>query len=165
MGKRLLASASRGMRIFIQSMGWRLVAAGGDIDLRALRDSINLLARLGISRPPPTGSRCRPGSSSSSAAARQHHLWRGRHHASHGRRVGVIRTASYALITAQRGAAAFPPARKPGQGNLELFNRYANRTGIGGEFRVEDALGKAVAGRLNARASRRSVGSHRALPR
>lgn len=148
-GKRLLASASRGMRIFIQSMGWRLVAAGGDIDLRALRDSINLLARLGITA---TADRITlsarqelvisgGGSSTTYGAGGITH------------RTGaayVIRTASYALITAQRGAVAFPPARKPGQGNLELFNRYANHTGIGGEFRVEDALGKAVAGRLNA---------------
>lgn len=47
-GKRLLASASRGMRLFVQSMGWRLVAASGDIDVRALKDSINLLAKLNI---------------------------------------------------------------------------------------------------------------------
>jgi type VI secretion system secreted protein VgrG len=47
-GKRLIASISRGVRIFVQNMGWRLVAAGGDIDLRALRDSINLLAKLDV---------------------------------------------------------------------------------------------------------------------
>ena len=47
-GKRLLASASQGMRLFVQSLGWRLVAASGDIDVRALKDSINLLAKLNI---------------------------------------------------------------------------------------------------------------------
>lgn len=149
-GKRLLASASRGVRIFIQSMGWRLVAAGGDIDLRALRDSINLLARIGITA---TADRI-------TLSARQQLVISGGGSSTTydaggiTHRTGaayVIRTASYALITAQRGAAAFPPPRKPGQGNLELFNHYANRTGIGGEFRVEDALGKAVTGRLNAK--------------
>ncbi|MQU14787.1 MULTISPECIES: DUF2345 domain-containing protein, partial [unclassified Pseudomonas] len=47
-GKRLLISASRGVRTFVQSMGWRLVAASGDIDIRALKDNINLLAKLNI---------------------------------------------------------------------------------------------------------------------
>ncbi|WP_321884200.1 DUF2345 domain-containing protein, partial [Burkholderia cepacia] len=35
-------------RLFVQSMGYRLVAAAGDIDIRALKDSINLLAKLNI---------------------------------------------------------------------------------------------------------------------
>ncbi|MEE1905337.1 type VI secretion system tip protein TssI/VgrG, partial [Pseudomonas inefficax] len=48
-GKRLLISASRGVRQFVQSMGWRLVAATGDIDLKALKDNINLLAKLKVS--------------------------------------------------------------------------------------------------------------------
>ncbi|MQU66557.1 DUF2345 domain-containing protein, partial [Pseudomonas sp. FSL R10-1350] len=39
---------SRGVRTFVQSMGWRLVAASGDIDIRALKDNINLLAKLNI---------------------------------------------------------------------------------------------------------------------
>lgn len=47
-GKRLLASASQGMRLFVQSLGWKLVSASGDIDVRALKDKINLLAKLDV---------------------------------------------------------------------------------------------------------------------
>ncbi len=34
------------MRLFVQSLGWKLVSASGDIDIRALKDNINLLAKL-----------------------------------------------------------------------------------------------------------------------
>jgi type VI secretion system secreted protein VgrG len=47
-GKSLLVSARRAVRMFAHNAGMRLVAAGADIDIRALRDSINVLARLNI---------------------------------------------------------------------------------------------------------------------
>ncbi|WP_334065987.1 type VI secretion system Vgr family protein [Burkholderia cepacia] len=44
----LFASARRALRMFVYEAGMRLVAAGGDIDLKALKDSINLLAKLNV---------------------------------------------------------------------------------------------------------------------
>ncbi|WP_227246693.1 type VI secretion system Vgr family protein [Paraburkholderia caribensis] len=44
----LFASIGSKLRLFVQNAGMRLVAAGGDIDIHALKDSINLLAKLNI---------------------------------------------------------------------------------------------------------------------
>lgn len=56
----------------------------------------------------------------------------------------------YTFTSAQKYVAQFPEPPKPGKGNLELFNHYANRLGIdGGDFTVEDALGKVTTGKLD----------------
>ncbi|RKR42820.1 type VI secretion system tip protein TssI/VgrG [Paraburkholderia sp. BL17N1] len=47
-GRRLLVSVANGIRTVVQACGWRLVAMSGDIDLKALKDSINLLAKLNV---------------------------------------------------------------------------------------------------------------------
>ncbi|EON19881.1 hypothetical protein C265_10756 [Cupriavidus sp. GA3-3] len=148
-GQRLLASVSRGVRIFIQSMGWRLVAAGGDIDLRALQDSINLLAKLNVTA---TANRI-------TLSAKEELVVAGGGSATIYNAGGIthktsgaytIRAASYTFTSAQKYVAQFPEPPKPGKGNLELFNRYANRLGIdGGDFTVEDALGKVTTGKLD----------------
>lgn len=150
-GQRLLVSVSRGVRVFIQSMGWRLVAAGGDIDLRALQDSINLLAKLNVTA---TANRI-------TLSAKEELVVSGGGSATTYNAGGIthrtgaaytIHAGSYAFIGAQTHAAQFPDAPKPGKGNLELFNHYANRRGIqGGDFRVEDALGQVTIGKLDAR--------------
>ncbi|WP_416352210.1 DUF2345 domain-containing protein [Variovorax sp. LG9.2] len=44
----LLASAKEAIRLFAYNAGMRLVAANADIDIRALKNSINLLAKLDI---------------------------------------------------------------------------------------------------------------------
>lgn len=44
----LFASVRRAIRLFIQRAGMRVVAAAGDIDIRALSDSVNILAKLNI---------------------------------------------------------------------------------------------------------------------
>ena len=49
-GGRLLASVRNGIRLFCVKAGMNLIAAGGDIDLRALKDSINVLAKLNITQ-------------------------------------------------------------------------------------------------------------------
>lgn len=150
-GQRLLASVSRGVRVFIQSMGWRLVAAGGDIDLRALQDSINLLAKLNITA---TANRI-------TLSAKEELVVAGGGNATIYNAGGIthktsgaytIHAASYTFTSAQQYVAQFPDPPKPGKGHLELFNRYANRLGInGGDFEVEDALGKVTTGKLDAK--------------
>ena len=58
--------------------------------------------------------------------------------------------ANFAYTGAKSLAGVFPEPLKPGKGNLELFNQYANRQGIkGGDFEVIDALGKSIKGALD----------------
>jgi len=47
-GASLFASIRQSFRVFVQKAGMRLVAAAGDIDVQALTNSINLLAKLEI---------------------------------------------------------------------------------------------------------------------
>ncbi|WP_211453424.1 type VI secretion system Vgr family protein [Collimonas antrihumi] len=47
-GRRLMASAKNGIRLFCYNAGMKLIAAAGDIDIKALKDSINVLAKLNI---------------------------------------------------------------------------------------------------------------------
>lgn len=49
-GGSLFASVRQALRLFVHKAGMRLVAAAGDIDLRALSDSVNLLAKLNITQ-------------------------------------------------------------------------------------------------------------------
>jgi type VI secretion system secreted protein VgrG len=49
-GTNLFASVRRAFRLFVQKAGMKMVAAAGDIDVQALSDSINLLAKLDISQ-------------------------------------------------------------------------------------------------------------------
>jgi len=47
-GGSMFVSVRKALRLFAYKAGMRLVAAGGDIDIRALSDSINVLAKLKI---------------------------------------------------------------------------------------------------------------------
>jgi type VI secretion system secreted protein VgrG len=150
-GKRLLASASRGMRLFVQSMGWRLVAASGDIDVKALKDSINLLAKLNITAnadritiTAKTELVIQGGGSATTYNAG------GITHATSG--PYTAHAANFAYTGAKSLAGVFPEPPKPGKGNLELFNQYAGRQGIKeGDYEVIDALGKSIKGKLDAK--------------
>ena len=148
-GKRLLASASQGMRLFVQSLGWRLVAASGDIDVRALKDSINLLAKLNITANAERITLTAKtelviqggGSATTYNAAGITHVTTGPY---------TAHAANFAYTSAQNLAGVFPKPPKPGEGDLELFNQYAGQQGIqGGGYEVIDALGKRVTGALD----------------
>ncbi|KAE8757954.1 type VI secretion system tip protein VgrG [Paraburkholderia madseniana] len=47
-GGGFFASARKAFRLFVTEAGMRLIAAAGDIDVKALKDSINLLAKLNV---------------------------------------------------------------------------------------------------------------------
>lgn len=49
-GKSLLASVKDAIRLFAYQAGIRLFAFGGDIDIKALKESINLIAKLNITQ-------------------------------------------------------------------------------------------------------------------
>jgi type VI secretion system secreted protein VgrG len=150
-GKRLLASASQGMRLFVQNLGWRLVAASGDIDIRALKDSINLLAKLNVTA----------NADRITLTAKTELVIQGGGSATVYNAGGITHSttgpytahaANFAYTGAKSNAGVFPEPPKPSKGTLELFNQYANRLGIkGGEFEVIDALGKSLKGTLDAK--------------
>ncbi|MFP3848158.1 type VI secretion system tip protein VgrG [Pseudomonas sp. W5-01] len=150
-GKRLLASASQGMRLFVQSLGWRLVAASGDIDVRALKDSINLLAKLNITANAERITLTAKtelviqggGSATTYNAAGITHVTTGPY---------TAHAANFAYTSAKNLAGVFPEPPKPGEGDLQLFNQYAGQQGIqGGGFEVIDALGQRLKGSLDAK--------------
>ncbi|WP_153101225.1 type VI secretion system Vgr family protein [Paraburkholderia hayleyella] len=152
-GKRLLASASRGMRLFVQNLGYRLVAAAGDIDIRALKDSLNLLAKLNITH---TADRITLNAKTelviNGGGSATVYNAGGITHQTSGKYTG--HAARFSYTGPKNRATSFPAPPKPGQGNLELFHRYdssfANGAGIaGGTYEVEDALGKVFKGKLN----------------
>jgi len=49
-GKRLLASVTDGIRYFVRQAGMKFIAAADDIDLKALKDNLNLFAKLDITQ-------------------------------------------------------------------------------------------------------------------
>lgn len=157
-GKRLLASASQGMRLFVQNLGWRLVAASGDIDIRALKNSIKLLAELDITATAEritlsakTELKIQGGGSASTwNAAGITHATSGPH---------AVHAANFVWTGAKGSTASFPEPPKPGRGNLELSHRYANQRGIVGAYEVTDALGKVFRGTLGADGTARVSGT------
>lgn len=149
-GKRLLASASRGMRLFVQSMGYRLIAAGGDIDIKALKDSVNVLAKLNV-----TVSATRITISAkeelviNAGGSRTTYNAGGITHATSG--PYKVHSANVDFSGPKSQAGSFPEAPRPSKGNLELFNKYVNGKGVpNGAFEVEDALGRVFKGTLDA---------------
>ncbi|EHD1638553.1 type VI secretion system tip protein VgrG [Salmonella enterica] len=149
-GKRLLASASRGMRLFVQNLGYRLVAAAGDIDIRALKDSINLLARLNITQ---TADRITLTAKTelviNGGGSATVYNAGGITHKTSGLYTG--HAARFSYTGPKTRAASFPTPPRPGQGNLKLHNLYGNKRGLeSGSFEVEDAFGKLFKGVLDA---------------
>ncbi|MEZ0197714.1 DUF2345 domain-containing protein, partial [Pseudomonas qingdaonensis] len=148
-GKRLLASASQGMRLFVQNMGWRLVAASGDIDIKALKDNINLLAKLDITANADRITLTAKtelvvqggGSATTYNASGITHVTTGPY---------TAHAANFAHMGPKSLAGTFPEPPKPGKGSLELFNLYANAKGIqAGDYEVTDALGTVLKGSLD----------------
>jgi type VI secretion system secreted protein VgrG len=46
----MFASVRQGLRLFVHKVGMKLIAAAGDVDIRALTDSVNLFAKLTITQ-------------------------------------------------------------------------------------------------------------------
>ncbi len=154
-GKSFLASAKNAVRLFAHKAGMKLVAAGADIDISALKDSVNVLAKLNITH---TASRItisakeevviNGGSSYSrwSAGGIEHGTsgtWR--EHA-----------AVHSLVgPASEGKPSLPnPAPLP-KGQLDLYHQYVKPTGekrqgvAQGDFTVVDSEGGSHAGTLD----------------
>jgi type VI secretion system secreted protein VgrG len=133
----------------VQSLGWRLVAASGDIDVRALKDSINLLAKLNITANAERITLTAKtelviqggGSATTYNAAGITHVTTGPY---------TAHAVNFAYTSATNLSGVFPESPKAGEGGLQLFNQYAGLQGIqGGAFEVVDAQGKRLTGALD----------------
>lgn len=149
-GKRLLAGIARGVRICVQSCGWRLVAMSGDIELSALKDNLKLLAKLDISA---TANRITISAKeelviSGGGSATQYNSGGITHSTAGGY---TVHASGFTFSDPRKQAAVFPAVPKSGNGNLELFNTYAIGRGVASDFQVEDALGRVVTGALGAK--------------
>jgi type VI secretion system secreted protein VgrG len=151
-GKSFLVSVQGAIRMFASRAGMRLVAAGADIDIKALKDSVNVLAKLNITH---TANRItiqakeevviNGGSSYSrwSSGGIEHGTagtWR--EHA-----------AVHSLVgPASQGKPSLPDPPALPRGQLDLFHQYVLPTGekhqgvAQGDFTVVDAEGGTHAG-------------------
>jgi type VI secretion system secreted protein VgrG len=151
-GKSLLVSVQSAIRMFASKAGMRLVAASADIDIKALKDSINMLAKLNITH---TANKItinakeevviNGGSSYSrwSSGGIEHGtsgIWR--EHASVHSLVGP----------ANEGKPALPNPPQVPKGQLDLYHQYIKPTGekrqgvAQGDFSVVDSEGGTHAG-------------------
>jgi len=148
-GKRLIASISRGVRIFVQNMGWRLVAAGGDIDLRALRDSINLLAKLDVTA---TANRI-------TLSAKEELVivgggsgttWNGSGITHKTGSAYAIHAAKVDIASGQKASAQFPEPPEFGKSDVDVAGLYASHATLKScDVAVEDSHGKVTQGKVD----------------
>lgn len=154
-GKSLLASVREAVRLFACKAGMKLVAAGADIDITALKDSVNVLAKLNITH---TANRI-------TISAKEEVVINGgtsfsRWNAagiSHGTN-GVWRehAAQHSLVVAaSEGKPNLPQPTVLPMGQLDLSHQYIGQGGTeavrNGGYTVTDAEGSVRQGTLDGR--------------
>jgi len=155
-GKSLLVSVKEAVRMFAYKAGMKLVAASADIDITALKDSINILAKLNITH---TANRI-------TITAKEEVVINGGTSFSRWNASGIVHGTSGNWV--QHAAHhSFEPAKSEGTpslpqpvqlapGQLDLYHQYVNpegaqRQGIRqGEYTVVDAEGGVHQGVLDA---------------
>ncbi|MBQ5949684.1 type VI secretion system tip protein VgrG [Massilia sp. ST3] len=155
-GKSLLVSVKEAVRMFAYKAGMKLVAASADIDITALKDSINILAKLNITH---TANRI-------TITAKEEVVINGGTSFSRWNASGIVHGTSGNWV--QHAAHhSFKPAKSEGTpslpqpvqlapGQLDLYHHYVNpegakRQGIRqGEYTVVDAEGGVHQGVLDA---------------
>ncbi|MCW7540675.1 type VI secretion system tip protein VgrG [Aquabacterium sp. A7-Y] len=154
-GKSLLASVKEAVRLFAYKAGMKLVAASSDIDITALKDSINLLAKLNITH---TANRI-------TITAKEEVLINGGGSYSKWSGGGIthgtsgpwqVKAASFSHSgPASMGSPSLPQTFQLPKGNLELFHEYVRSTGERvqgvkqGEFSVLDSEAASRSGALD----------------
>ncbi|MDR3322914.1 MAG: type VI secretion system tip protein VgrG [Zoogloeaceae bacterium] len=148
-GKRLLASVTDGIRYFVRQAGMKFIAAADDIDVKALKDNLNLFAKLEI----------RQDANKIILKAKEEILLVGG--GSYIRiNGGTIENGTPGVWVAYAGTHLFEPPRgmsvslpglpKVGEGELDLFSHYTKPFGLKNTpYKVVDALGKTVEGMLD----------------
>ncbi|AKJ29392.1 type VI secretion system Vgr family protein [Caldimonas brevitalea] len=154
-GKSWLASVKDAVRMFAYKAGMKLVAATSDIDITALKDSINLLAKLDITH---TANRI-------TITAKEEVLINGGGSYSKWSGGGVVHGTSGPWRVqatgfshtgpASMGSPGLPQSLELPKGNLELFHEYVRSTGERvqgvkqGEFSVRDSEAAGHGGALD----------------
>ena len=156
-GKSLLVSVKDAVRLFAYKSGMKLVAASADIDISALKDSVNVLAKLNITH---TANRI-------TITAKEEVVINGGTSFSRWNGSGIAHgtsgqwrehAAQHSLITgASEGKPNLPAPLKLPTGQLDLRHQYvdsqgATRQGVQqGQFTVTDSEGKQKKGSLDAK--------------
>ncbi|GHT94532.1 hypothetical protein AGMMS49545_15970 [Betaproteobacteria bacterium] len=148
-GKRLLASVTDGIRYFVRQAGMKFIAAADDIDIKALKDNLNLFAKLEI----------RQDANRITLKAKEEILLIGG-----GSYIKIngstIENGTPGVWVAYAAAHLFEPPASMGvslpglpklpEGQLKLKELYANAQGLkSAPYKVVDVLGKTVTGTLD----------------
>lgn len=154
-GKSLLVSVKEAVRMFAYKAGMKLVAAGADIDITALKDSVNILAKLNITH---TANRI-------TITAKEEVVINGGTSFSRWNASGIVHGTSGNWV--QHAAHhSFEPAKSEGTptlpqpvqlapGQLDLYHHYVNQEGgkkqgiQGGDYTIVDAEGGVHQGTLD----------------
>ncbi len=154
-GKSLLVSVKEAVRMFAYKAGMKLVAASADIDITALKDSVNILAKLNITH---TANRI-------TITAKEEVVINGGTSFSRWNASGIVHgtngtwrqhAAQHSFVPARsEGTPALPQTVQLPPGQLDLYHQYVNpeggrKQGIRqGEYTVVDAEGGVHQGTLD----------------
>jgi len=154
-GKSLLVSVKEAVRMFAYKAGMKLVAASADIDITALKDSVNILAKLNITH---TANRI-------TITAKEEVVINGGTSFSRWNASGIVHgtngnwvqhAAKHSLVPGKsEGAPSLPETVQLPPGQLDLYHQYVNpeggkKQGIRqGDYTVVDAEGGVHQGTLD----------------
>jgi type VI secretion system secreted protein VgrG len=154
-GKSLLVSVKEAVRMFAYKAGMKLVAASADIDITALKDSVNILAKLNITH---TANRI-------TITAKEEVVINGGSSFSRWNASGIVHgtsgswrqhAAQHSFVPAKsEGTAMLPQPVQLPPGQLNLYHQYVNMEGATkqgikqGDYTVVDAEGGVHQGKLD----------------
>ena len=154
-GKSLLVSVKEAVRMFAYKAGMKLVAASADIDITALKDSVNILAKLNITHT----------ANKITITAKEEVVINGGTSFSRWNASGIVHgtsgnwrqhAAQHSFVPGKsEGTPALPQTVQLPPGQLALYHQYVNLEGSskqgiqGGDYTVVDAEGGVHQGTLD----------------
>ncbi|WP_227470351.1 type VI secretion system Vgr family protein [Massilia sp. YMA4] len=154
-GKSLLASVKEAVRMFAYKAGMKLVAASADIDITALKDSVNILAKLNITHT----------ANKITITAKEEVVINGGSSFSRWNASGIVHgtsgnwtqhAAHHSFVPAKsEGTPTLPQPMQLEPGKLDLYHQYVNPAGgkkqgiRQGDYTVVDAEGGTHQGTLD----------------
>ena len=143
--KSFLVSAVEAVRMFAYKAGMKLIAASGDIDIKALKDNLNAFAKLNITQ---TANKIIITAKEEVVinGGGSYSKWNGGG-IEHGTAGAWVEHAATHLMPGPKSKGTAFPALKPGKGNLELNKDYKDESNnslakfSGAAYTVMDALG------------------------
>lgn len=151
--KSFLVSAVEAVRMFAYKTGMKLIAASGDIDIKALKDNLNAFAKLNITQ---TANKIIITAKEEVIinGGGSYSKWNGGG-IEHGTGGAWVEHAAVHLMPGPKSLGTNMPSLKPGKGNLELDKVYKDDDGkkvsqfAGAAYQVIDALGALKKGKLD----------------